>query len=578
MKNILLFTLSFFASFVVAQTKFSIPPEAKIQDGVPQGVVTEHTFDQSTIFPGTTRTYWVYVPAQYDATKPACLMVFQDGRASVNRERGERMPTVFDNLIHAGEMPVTIGVFVNPGEVPPAHDNALTRYNRSYEYDGLGDHYARFLIEELLPVVGKEYRISQDPNDRAIYGASSGAICAFTAAWERPDSFSRVGSLIGTYVGLRGGDEIASLIRKVEPKPLRIFLQDGSADLNIYAGDWWMANQTMQRALEWAGYEHTYVWGEGGHGRQHGASIAPDLLRWLWKDWPKPVTTHPENSKHRLNEFVEPDSDWELVAEGFGFTEGPAVDDAGQLFFTDLQKSIIHRVDTSGELTTFATQTGRANGLMFGPDGWLYACAGGAKKIVAYTPEGTQKVIAENMGSNDLCINASGTIYFTDPGGKKIWMIPTGGPPEVVDNNFQGCNGILLSTDQSLLYVADYSGRMLYSYQLDGEGKPQFKQPYGYLHLPPKESRSYADGMTTDTEGWLYVATKMGIQILDQPGRVNLILPSPEGVRHPSNVIFGGPEMKTLYATCGDKVYKRVMKKTGVASRKAPVKPKKPRL
>jgi gluconolactonase len=213
------------------------------QQAVPKGEVTKYTFENSKIFPGTVRDYWIYVPRQYDPEKPACLHVNQD-------DVQFKAPEVFDRLIAAGEMPVVIGVFIRHGRVKATSDAALDRFNRSYEYDGLGDHYVRFLLEELLPDVekrsasdGRPIRLSRDGNDRAIAGSSSGAICAFTAAWERPDAFRRVFSAIGTYVGLRGGNNYPTLIRKFEPKPLRVFLQDGSHDLNIYGGDRWMANQ-----------------------------------------------------------------------------------------------------------------------------------------------------------------------------------------------------------------------------------------------------------------------------------------------------------------------------------------------
>ncbi len=223
--------------------------EPKSTAAPPKGLIVKYTFDHSKIFPGTVRDYWIYVPKQYDPAKPACLYVSQDG-IQYNATK------VFDELIHKKEMPVVIGVFVTPGRVKAPSNQAMDRFNRSYEYDGLGDNYVRFLLEELLPEVetkttpdGRPIRLSKDGNDRCIAGASSGAICAFTAAWERPDSFRRVFSSIGTYVGLRGGNVYPTLIRKYEPKPIRIFLQDGSSDLNIYGGDWWMANQEMERAL-----------------------------------------------------------------------------------------------------------------------------------------------------------------------------------------------------------------------------------------------------------------------------------------------------------------------------------------
>jgi len=247
---------------------------AEDNPAVPKGSVTKYEFSDSKIFPGTTRDYWVYVPAQYDGSKPACVHVNQDA-VQFN------LPAVMDQLIADREMPVTVGIFVRHGRVKAPHGEALDRYNRSYEYDGLGDNYVRFLLDELLPHIIKEQKLnlSTRGNERSIGGSSSGAICAFTAAWERPDAFSRVLSAVGTYVGLRGGNNYPTLIRKTEPKPLRIFLQDGSNDLNIYGGDWWMANQEMERALTFAGYEVNHVWGDGGHNGKQMTEICADGMR-----------------------------------------------------------------------------------------------------------------------------------------------------------------------------------------------------------------------------------------------------------------------------------------------------------
>src|SRR5262249_44373540 len=249
---------------------------------VPKGEVTKYTFDRSKIFPGTVRDYWVYVPKQYDPAKPACVHVNQDGIQF-------NAPAVFDELIHKKEMPVVIGVFIMHGRVKAPTGQALDRFNRSYEYDGLGDNYARFVLEELLPEVekkttadGRTIRLSKLGNDRSIAGTSSGAICAFTAARERPDAFPALFTGVGTYAGLRGGNNYPTLIRKREPKPIRIFLQDGSADANIYGGDWWMANQEMERALAFAGYEVKHVWGEDGHNGKQATEVFPDAMRWLW--------------------------------------------------------------------------------------------------------------------------------------------------------------------------------------------------------------------------------------------------------------------------------------------------------
>src|SRR5258705_2177385 len=267
MNKLFLFALILSQTLVFGQApveKYDVDSASVEQAGVPKGEVLKFTFENSKIFPGTWREYWVYVPAQYRPEKPACVYVNQDGIQW-------KAPTVFDNLIYRKEMPVTIGVFVMPGRVVFANaEIANYRFNRSFEYDGLGDAYARFILDEILPEVekqktsdGRVIHLSKNGNDRAIGGSSSGAVCSFTAAWERPKEFSRVFSAIGTYVGLRGADRYPTLIRKYEPKPIRVFLQDGSGDLNIYGGDWWKANETMERALPFSRYEVEHTWGGG---------------------------------------------------------------------------------------------------------------------------------------------------------------------------------------------------------------------------------------------------------------------------------------------------------------------------
>jgi len=271
-----------------AQYKFgrdSLP-----QEGVPRGeVIKMPPFTNSTIYPGTVRDWWIYVPKQYDASRPACLMVFQDGvgYVSVASNGQYRVPTVFDNLIAKKAMPVTIGVFINPGNIPAAAEGQRPRSNRSFEYDSLGDLYSKFLIQEILPEVTKKYNITKDPNGRAIGGASSGGICAFTVAWERPDEFRKVLSHIGSFTNIRGGHNYPALIRKTENKPLRVFLQDGSHDLDNLHGNWPMANQEMAAALKFMGYDYQFVLGEGTHSGKQGGAILPDSLRWLWRDYTK---------------------------------------------------------------------------------------------------------------------------------------------------------------------------------------------------------------------------------------------------------------------------------------------------
>ena len=419
---------------------------------------------KSKIYPGTVREYAIYVPAQYDAAKPACVLVVQDG---LRRAEGWKIPTVLDNLIHKQEMPVTIGIFVSPGVVPAPHENAQPRFNRSFEYDALGDRYARFLIEEMLPEVGKKYNLSNDPNDRAIAGSSSGAICAFTVAWERPDAFRRVLSTVGTFVSLRGGNEYPALVRKFEPKPIRVFLQDGSNDLNIYGGSWWIANQQMLAALEFSGYDVKRVWGEGGHNAKHSTAIMPDALRWLWRDYPKPI--EPGVATNRRTNLVIPGENWELVSDGHKFTEGPAVNAKGEVFFTDIPNGRIHKIDLQGKVSVFAENSPGVNGLMFSAADRLYACQNGNQRIVRYDTDGKMETVLEDAPSNDLVVLPFGS-YYTDPGNKKVWFLDKNGRRKLVDEGIEFPNGVITSTDQTLLWVSDTRGRFIYSFQIQPDG------------------------------------------------------------------------------------------------------------
>jgi enterochelin esterase family protein len=261
-------------------------PDSIEKPGVPHGTVTQRAPWASTIFAGTTRDWWVYVPAQYAPGVPAAVMVFQDG-AGVRTF----VPTVFDNLIARGEMPVTVGIFINPGTFGDG------RSNRSVEYDTLSDRYARFLLEEILPEVEKTVALRRDAAGRAIAGASSGGICAFTVAWERPDQFAKVVSWIGSFTNIAsgptlraGGHNYQALVRKAPKKPIRVFLQDGANDLDNVHGNWPLANLTLAGSLAYAGYDYRFEYGKGFHNNRHGRAILPDTLRWLWRDWQENVS------------------------------------------------------------------------------------------------------------------------------------------------------------------------------------------------------------------------------------------------------------------------------------------------
>ena len=264
-------------------------PDSQRREGVPEGTITKHQWLESKIFPGTKRRYYVYVPKQYDESKPAALMVFQDGHAYLSESGDYRVPIILDNLIQRNELPVTIGVFIDPGHkkeaLPEKPGWQPEAENRSLEYDTLSDDYAKFLLDEILPEVEKDYNITDDPNGRAICGASSGGICAFTAAWQRPDKFGKVISHIGSFVNIRHGDTYPGIIRKTDKKPIRVYLQDGAHDLDNEHGNWPLANERMYSALKYKEYDVKLDWGQGAHNGNHAGSILPDALRWLWRDY-----------------------------------------------------------------------------------------------------------------------------------------------------------------------------------------------------------------------------------------------------------------------------------------------------
>lgn len=294
--SVLLFSLT--AEQLSAQEKkvdplralYPLGPDSMVQEGVPQGKVTEHEWLESKVFPGTKRRYSVYLPDQYDAAEPVALMVFQDGHEYLKPEGLYRATVVMDNLIAKGEMPVAIGVFIDPGhlreKLPEKRGWSPYAENRSVEYDTLSGEYAQFLISEILLEVGKRFNITSDPAGRAICGASSGGICSFTAAWERPDQFGKVISHIGSFTNIRHGDTYPGIIRKSYKKPIRVYLQSGSNDLNNEHGNWPLGNQQMFSALKYKKYDVKFDFGKAGHDGFHGGAMLPDAMRWIWRDYP----------------------------------------------------------------------------------------------------------------------------------------------------------------------------------------------------------------------------------------------------------------------------------------------------
>ena len=560
--GLLLCLLVIAAGTLRAVEEYPLGPDSQRQPGVPQGAVTHYNWT-SKIFPCTTRDYWVYVPAQYTPEKPACVMVFQDGEGFIKETGRSRVPIVFDNLIAKHEMPVTIGVFINPGILKALSPDQQNRYNRSFEYDALGDRYARFLLEEILPEVAKHYNLSTNPDDRAISGLSSGGSCAFNVAWNRPDAFHRVLSFIGSFTDLRGDDIYPALIRKTEPKPLRVFLQDGNHDLNLYAGSWWLANQSMNSALEYMGYDVKFVTGDKDHDMDQGGSILPDALRWLWRDYPKPITKPtPNHGGDPRTTILDPGHEWELVTGNLKVNSGLAVDSKRNVYFTSGDNGQIEMVgdDTTGIVPGKGSY---GTGMMFGADGTLTACQTRDHKIVNYSASGTERAVVNQVACYALAVTRDGGIYFTDPNGHRVWSINAKGAKRVVNDGIADPEGVALSPDQSLLFVSDPTSRWVWSFEVHADGSLAHGEPFYRLEMPDESSATGASGMTVDTLGHLYVATRLGIQVCDQPGRVVAII-NPPNTDSLSGVTFGGSDLQDLYVVAGNKIFKRHLLRKGV--------------
>jgi len=268
--------------------QYGLGEYSKIHEEIPQGTVTKYSWSSNKVYPGTIRDYWIYVPQQYNPAKSACLVIFQDGELYLKGKHGIKgiSPTiVLDNLIQEEAIPVTIALFVNPGDNGPGNPVLGGTDNRSFEYDAITSLYSQFLIDELIPEIQKSYNITSNPKGRILVGISSGGICAFNAAWHRPDQFGNVISHCGSFVNIRGGDKYPELIRRSEKKPIRVYIQDGTNDLDCFFGNWFLSNQSMAKALEFAGYDYQFIIGKGGHNLNHAGELFPETLKWIWRDY-----------------------------------------------------------------------------------------------------------------------------------------------------------------------------------------------------------------------------------------------------------------------------------------------------
>ena len=603
-----------------AEPDFPLTEDSKPHDGVPKGELIRDKYVTKGIFPGTEREYAIYLPANLDKTQPAPFMVFQDGVIY-------NAPTVFDNLIAKKEIPPLVGIFIKPGIGPAANGNSLPRYNRSYEYDSVTDTYARFLIEEFLPAIEKKHHLwlSHDADARGIAGNSSGGICAFMVAWHRPDEFRRVFTGVGTYVGIHGADQLPVLVRKHEPKPLRVFLQSGENDNNLYCGDWWMANQMMERALTWNGYDVNHAWGTGGHNAKHATQIFPEALRWLWKGFPnEPVKANPRgDSKWRGYEVIG-DGEWKEVARLFEFqkkltnvrTDMVAdwhkivASKDGSVFLTEQVNGFITRIAPDGSADFFGPRIPGPTSIAALPDGNLLVSASKLlsalkpgedkehrRKLVTLDPTG--KVLSEISGETfltSLIVANSGERYVIGEGTNHVasvvggifggmFVMPMNEQGKVRsrtmnDSRGRGPHDIALTPDQTQIYASLPYEREVQLWKV-GDAKQGIGdwQPFvkWEASLSPDPYAHHNDGgICVDTNGWLYIATDSGVQVCDQCGRVNFIIRTPE---KPLAVCFGGKDLSDLFITCGDTVYRRSTKARGcISGQMAPIKPPPPKL
>jgi gluconolactonase len=596
---------------------YSLGADSQPQPDVPKGAVSRHTLAPGKFFPGTPHNYQVYVPAQYDASRPIAFMIFLDGSGYAGNN--VRVPVVLDNLIARRDVPPMIAIFLDPGIMPALSDQAQNRYERIFEYDSLTPRFSSFLIEELIPEVARTYNLSKDPNDHGIAGISTGGVGAFVAAWNRPDQFRRVITWVGSFGNFRGADRLPGLIRRTEPRPIRIFMQTGRQDLVNYAGSWYLENPRMAAALEFAGNDVKIELGEDGHSNRHGASILPDTLRWLWRDYPKPVTVmEPQPGAGRglfaqlvpRREVVPPpqtapppaaaapaagrgsgprgavyaliyrDKPWEQVGDSYKSASSPAMDKDGNVFFADPASNRIYKSDAAGIVSLFKENTGGARALRVGADGRLYATQLSAKRLVSYGPAGDEKTVAQNIQANDLILTKSGAIYFVDTAQKTVAYISEKGERRVVYNRgeIMSPTALTLTADQSMLLVGDGMDRYQWSFQIATDGSLVNGEPFQRLEMPEEGLFSGVGGLTVDSIGYMWATSAMGIQVCEQPGRCSNILNKPEFNATPvTSIAFGGANRTWLYVTQGGKLFRRETRRTGVVAWE-PVKPPQPGL
>jgi gluconolactonase len=536
---------------VKAEAPKYTPPALKPEDVKP-GTIKQFAFTQSKVFPGTVRDVTLFIPAQYDAGKPACVYVKTDGY-------NPREKALLETVIATKEVPVTVGVFVRPGTLPAPMKGTADRRNRCFEYDAVNDNNVRFLDEELLPFIAREYQLnlSTDGNDRCIAGGSSGGITAFTAAWNRPEAFSRVYAASGSWVAFRGGHEFPTLVRKFEPRPIRAFLTTATHDMENAAGDWFLLDQEMDKALKFSGYDYQFRVIEGGHVQGY-AEHWQEAMAFLWKDWPKRLKAGP--GAPRAQEILIPGEDWELGAEGFKSTRGPACNAAGEVFFADTSDNKIHRIGLDGKVGVFVEDAAQAHCVSVGADGALFSISERSGKLMRYDAAGKGSVVLDGIVGHSILARPDGSLYVTAnsdrpnaPG--SVWLIKDGQKKQV-EAGIKFATGMAYRPDQWLLSVAEGHSKWVYSYQITADGTLLNKERFFHLHVADWDDDAGAESICYSLEGRQFIATRSGIQISADDGPTQVILTVP-GRSRVTGVALGGKDKDTLYAFCGNKIWKR---------------------
>ncbi len=531
---------------------------------VPHGVVKRFSFDSSNIYPGANRGVAVFIPQQYDGSKLACVYVQQDGY-------DRRKKAMLEQLIAAKEMPPVIGIFITAGDLPPAMRGASGRRNRCYEYDGLGDSYVRFLTEELLPYVARTYdlKMSTSGNDRCIVGASSGGIAAFNAAWERPEAFSRVYAASGSFTAFRGGNEFPTLVRKYEAKPIRAYLTTGTQDMENCAGDWFLLDQEMDKALRFSGYDYLFHVANGGHGVGWNSDL-PDAMRFLWKGWPQTIAAGP--SAPRVKDIITPDGHWELASQNHREARSPACNSKGEIFFVDVAENKLYRIDVGGQVQVFLQDAARANGLTIGPKDEIYTVSSTTGNVMSYDATGQGHMLISGMPGQYVLARSDGTLYVTTAetqgmANSQVWLIKDG-KKTLVDSGLKSATGLAVRPDRSdeaghldgwLLSVADGHSKWVYSYEMKSDGLLSNKERFFHLQVLDADNDAGPESVCYAREGQMLVGTRAGIQVCADDGPTQVILPIPDH-RRVVGVALGGPELNILYAFCGSEVWKRTVK------------------